>query len=155
MGYIVQSSSDGGETWDACSVLYKTDGEAVAKKREIENHVGEDSLVIELRVVERGFYVRQEGGGLYVGQEVADYRIYEFPDKDLTRYPCPYDKEKYLKHPEREQEIGWLWCNSIPWAWEVEICPHEVLIRVFGGTSDETWLEIEKIIQELLNQIPE
>lgn len=152
MGFMVQNSNDGGETWDACSVLYKTDEEAVAKKREIENHVGEDNPVIELRVVERGFYARQEGKyWLGIG---GDFRIYEFPDKDLTKYPCPYDYEKYLRHPQREQEIGWLWSNSIPWTWEVEICPHEALIAVFEGTTDEAWLEIEKIIQELLNKIP-
>ena len=151
MGFIVQSSVDGGETWERCSEVYRTDEEAVVKKREIENHVG----IVELRVVERGFCVRQEGRSFCLQQEGEDYRIYEFPGKDLTRYPCPYDKEKYLKHPEREQEIGWMWCNSIPWAWEVEICPHEVLVRVFSGISDEIWVEIEKLVQELLNKIPE
>lgn len=59
MAYIVQNSVDGGETWERCSEVFRTDEEAVVKKREIENHVGEDSPTIELRVVERGFCVRQ------------------------------------------------------------------------------------------------
>jgi len=55
MGFIVQSSCDGGETWERCSEVFRTDEEAVVKKREIENHVGEDSPVVELRVVEIKF----------------------------------------------------------------------------------------------------
>ena len=96
----------------------------------------------------KSFTVREEG---------EDYKIFVIMEKDLTKYPCPYDNDlrERLHHPQREEAIAESWCWSLGAVGvaEVEIFPHEVYIKVFPETAK--WEEIEKVLQELIDKIPD
>jgi hypothetical protein len=52
--FFVQTSVDGGETWENYGMGYDTDGEAVAKKKEIDCHINGQ---VEVRVVEKEVFL--------------------------------------------------------------------------------------------------
>ncbi len=57
MGFIVQSSVDGGVSWEDCSGPFKTENEAINKKKEIDCHI---DLTVDLRVVSRDLTIWEQ-----------------------------------------------------------------------------------------------